>query len=80
MEKVKSQIQIDTTKIVKINLNNTSIEELWNHPYLNYKQSKAIVNYRLQHGDFQNIKDIQNIVLIDSQLFRKIAPYLKIHD
>ena len=27
-----------------------------------------------------NLKDIQEIVLIDSQLFRKIAPYLRTSD
>ena len=34
LEKVKSQIQIDTTKIIKINLNNTSIELFWSSPCL----------------------------------------------
>jgi len=50
------------------------------HPYFRYNQANTIVNYRSQHGNFKEIKDIQKIVLIDSQLFRKIAPYLKIHD
>jgi len=80
LERVSSQITIDTSNLIKINLNTSSIEGLWNHPYLNYKQSKSIVNYRMQHGDYNLIEDIQDIVLIDSILFRKIAPYLKTHD
>ena len=80
LERVSSQITIDTSNLIKINLNTSTIEGLWNHPYLNYKQSKSIVNYRMQHGDYNLIEDIQDIVLIDSILFRKIAPYLKTHD
>ena len=80
LERVSSQITIDNSNLRKINLNTSTIEGLWNHPYLNYKQSKSIVNYRMQHGDYNLIEDIQDIVLIDSILFRKIAPYLKTHD
>jgi len=76
----KNQTKIDTTFIKKININSATFDQLYSHPYINYNQSKAIINYRLQHGQFIHIKDIQNIVLIDSDLFRKIAPYLKLYD
>ena len=76
----KNQTKIDTTFIKKININSATFDQLYSHPYINYNQSKAIINYRLQHGQFIDIKDIQNIVLIDSDLFRKIAPYLKLYD
>ena len=76
----KDQTKIDTTFIKKININSATFDQLYSHPYINYNQSKAIINYRLQHGQFIDIKDIQNIVLIDSDLFRKIAPYLKLYD
>ena len=76
----KKQTEIDTTLIKKININAATFDQLYSHPYINYKQSKAIVNYRLQHGQFADVKDIQKIVLIDSNLFRKIAPYLKLYD
>jgi len=76
----KNQTKIDTILIKKININSATFDQLYSHPYINYNQSKAIINYRLQHGQFIDIKDIQNIVLIDSDLFRKIAPYLKLYD
>ena len=76
----KKQTGIDTTLIIKININAATFDQLYSHPYINYKQSKAIVNYRLQHGKFDDIKDIQKIVLIDSNLFRKIASYFKLYD
>jgi len=68
------------TLIKKININSATFDQLYFHPDINYKQSKAIINYRLQHGQFADVKDIKKIVLIDSNLFRKIAPYLKLYD
>jgi DNA uptake protein ComE-like DNA-binding protein len=80
VEKLQKQTIIDTFYIRKININKVSIEILRNHPYLNYKQAKMIVNFRNQHGDFPSVKDIQKIKPISRELFRKIAPYLKVDD
>jgi DNA uptake protein ComE-like DNA-binding protein len=80
VEKLQKQTIIDTFYIRKININKVSIEILRNHPYLNYKQAKMIVNFRNQHGDFSSVKDIQKIKPISRELFRKIAPYLKVDD
>ena len=80
VEKFKLQTIIDTLYISKINVNTIEIEQLKIHPYLNYKQAKMIVNYRIQHGDFKQVKDIQKIRPISPEIFRKIAPYLQTHD
>ena len=80
VEKLQKQSSIDTLYIRKININTVSIEILRNHPYLNYKEAKMIVNFRIQHGDFSSVKDIQKIKPISRELFRKIAPYLKVDD
>jgi len=79
-ENFKQQTIIDTLHISKININTATIKTLRNHPYLNYKQAKMIVNYREQHGNYQQLKDICKIKPISPELFRKIAPYFKIHD
>ena len=80
IEKIKPQTTIDTLYIRKININTVSIENLRNHPYLNYKEAKMIVNFRKQHGNFKEVRDIQKIRPISTEKFRKIAPYLKTHD
>ena len=80
LKNFKQQTSIDTLHISKTNINTATIENLSNHPYLNYKQAKMIVNYRIQHGDFKQIKDIQKIRPISPEIFRKIAPYLQTHD
>jgi len=80
IQKLKQQTSIDTLHIRKVNVNTIELEQLKLHPYLNYKQAKMILNYRKQHGDFKQVKDIRKIKPISPELFRKIAPYLKIHD
>ena len=80
IQKLKQQTSIDTLHIRKVNVNAIELEQLKLHPYLNYKQAKMILNYRKQHGDFKQVKDIRKIKPITPELFRKIAPYLKTHD
>lgn len=46
------------------------------HPYLTSNQAKAIINYRNQHGSFQNIKDLEAIKILDVETLGKIEPYL----
>jgi len=80
LENFKQQTIIDTLYINKININTATIETLRHHPYLNYKHAKMIVNYREQHGNYQQLKDICRIKPISPKLFRKIAPYFQTHD
>ncbi len=75
-EGLKNQIKVDPTKIIKININTATFEELKKHPYLSYKQINAIIQYRKQHGAYKNISDMKNILILNEDILRKIAPYL----
>jgi competence protein ComEA len=68
----------DSTNLRKINLNTATYEELNMHPYINSKIANVILAYRKQHGLFQNVSDLQKVALVDAELYRKIAPYLKV--
>jgi competence protein ComEA len=68
----------DSTNLRKINLNSASYDELNQHPYINSKIANVILAYRKQHGPFLDIKDLQKVTLVDAELYRKIAPYLKV--
>jgi DNA uptake protein ComE-like DNA-binding protein len=58
---LQGKIKVDPSKAKRLNLNNVDIETLKQHPYYKYKLSQAIVNYRLQHGNFKSINDLRNI-------------------
>ena len=64
--------------ITKININTATDYDLSGHPYIERNVAKAIVLYRIQHGNYQTINDIMKIVFIKEPLFQKIAPYLTV--
>lgn len=68
-------ITIDTSSIQKINLNLATSSELSNHPYLRPYQ-KQILHYRKKHGKFNDLEQLKEVLLINDENFRKIAPYL----
>jgi DNA uptake protein ComE-like DNA-binding protein len=68
----------DSSNLRKMNLNTAGYEELNMHPYINSKIANVVLAYRKQHGPFQDITDLQKVALVDAELYRKIAPYLKV--
>ena len=73
---IEKYIQINSNGIVKISLNNVTVEELKSHPYLNWNFANSIVKMRIGKAGFKHIEDIKESVLIDEELFEKIKPYL----
>lgn len=65
--------------VEKININQDTIKVIARHPYISYKTSRAIIKYRVQHGDYQSIDQIKKIHTISDSLYYKIAPYLTIN-
>jgi competence ComEA-like helix-hairpin-helix protein len=61
-----------------INLNAADAKMLYHHPYIDYKRAKAIVRYRDQHGPFQRLEDVLDIVLIDSAWLNHARAYLSL--
>jgi competence ComEA-like helix-hairpin-helix protein len=68
------------TEIRKININVATEKELGKHPYLSYKTARLIVNYKKQHGPFNNVEDLLKIKVLSSELVDKIAVYLSFNN
>lgn len=62
---------------LRINVWNT--DSLTTHPYIQYRQAKAIVAYRAQHGVFRSAEELLKIPAVDSVWLEKIRPYLKLN-
>jgi DNA uptake protein ComE-like DNA-binding protein len=71
-------LQLQSTNIQQININQASDFELSMHPYISKDIAKAIVIYRTQHGAYTKIDDVKKIVFIKEEIFNKIAPYIKV--
>ena len=67
---------VDPGKLKKINLNTATITEFQKHPYLKYRIARALIDFRNQHGLYKSLEDIQKIILIDEQTYKKIIHYL----
>ncbi len=61
----------------KINLNTIS-QETFRHPYVKWKESQAILAYRLQHGSFQSLDQLQDIAALPPGWLEKLKPYLSL--
>jgi len=75
-DEIKSQVSVNPAKIKKLPINSISFDQLRLFPYLNYKQVNAVIEYRKQHGSYNSMDDLKNIVLLDAGILRKIEPYI----
>jgi DNA uptake protein ComE-like DNA-binding protein len=76
LDLIVDRIVIDTSLIIKLDLNGATFRELLRHPYLEYEDVKALVNYRDFKGSIQSALELQeNFILADSVLNR-VIPYL----
>lgn len=53
---LQAWLRIDSRDIHPLNLNRAGIEKLRNHPYINFYQAKAFVEYRKKKGTLRNLK------------------------
>lgn len=75
-EAIAQQVEIDLSKVKKININAASVETLKKHPYIDKKVATKIYWHRINHGNYSNVQDILESNLVDDQTFAKIVPYL----
>jgi len=59
------------------NLNEVSEDSLRIHPYVGSKLARQICAYRKQHL-FRSVDEIRSLPLVTEEIYRKIAPYLKL--
>ena len=73
---LQSWFSIDTRAIRLINLNRSSIERLRHHPYINFYQAKAFVEYRKKKGDLHSLKPFALYEEFSDTDLEKISHYV----
>jgi DNA uptake protein ComE-like DNA-binding protein len=73
---LEKQIVVDASSIKKLNINTATFDEVRSHPYLNFKQINAIIQYRKQHGIYASADDLKKVLILNEEIIRKIEPYL----
>ena len=78
-DKIKDHVFISEKDVKRININSVTIEELKVHPYLKWNQANSIIKMRMQRNGFKNIEELKESVLIDSETYEKLFPYLSLY-
>jgi competence protein ComEA len=73
---IKDEVSVNSKYVRRININTISFDQLRIFPYLAYKQVNAIIQYRIQHGDYSSMADMKNVAILDDGILNKIEPYL----
>jgi len=73
---IKDQISINSAVIRTVNINVADFNALKSSPYLSYKQINAIIQFRKQHGNYNDANDLKKVLILSPQIIEKIAPYL----
>lgn len=75
LENIRDRVLIDSTAVRKIRIDSATFRELLRHPYLDYEDVKALVQYRDFKGDIESLGElIINHILPDS-IIRKLDGY-----
>lgn len=67
----------DGSKITKINVNKLSVFKLRKHPYMNFYQAKAIVDYRRANGPLHHLEELQNLRDFPAEAIKRLEPYVE---
>jgi DNA uptake protein ComE-like DNA-binding protein len=76
--KIKPNLILTNSAVKKININVAPLDEMRSHPYIKYNIANAILQYRMQHGNFSSIADIKKIMIVTDEIFNKMSPYLTV--
>ncbi len=76
--KIEKFLQVDTSLIVKININTAGFKEILRHPYISFEITKGIVNYRNSRGLFKSTEQLMELGILSESSFIKIEPYLSV--
>lgn len=76
--RINNLLTCDSSHIHKLNVNLSDARSLGKHPYLNYRQASAIIEYRNRHGDFSDLDAVYNSGVFSPDEWKKIKPYLSL--
>lgn len=73
----KSFFTLSTTTPRRMNINALSLNELRRHPYINFYQARAIVDYRRQYGPIADLHDLHLLPDFPPEAIERLLPYVE---
>lgn len=75
-QKLEPWFSLNCKDIHLINLNHSSVERLYHHPYINFYQAKAMVEYRKKKGTLHNLKVFRLYEEFSETDLKRISHYI----
>lgn len=72
----KKYFSVNASNVYQLNVNRLSLDELRRHPYINYYQAKAIIDYRRQHGPIRSLSDLRLLPDFPAEAIKRLEPYV----
>lgn len=77
-QQAKRYFVVDTSRQPqKLNVNKLTLQQLRRHPYINYHQAKAILDYRRLHGPLRSLDDLRFSRDFTPEAIRRLEPYIE---
>ena len=70
-------IQVDTSRIKTLDLNNASFKDLLRHPYLTFDEVQSIFNLKAEQNDMIRSEQLLEQGIFTSETYQRLRPYLK---
>ena len=72
----KKYFALEEHAVRQLNINKLSLNELKRHPYINFYQAKAIVDYRRQNGPIRDLSELQLLSDFPEAAIQRLRPYV----
>ena len=76
-DEVKPYLTVENPSPRRLNVNKLSLEQLRRHPYINFYQAKAIVDYRRLHGPIKSLYDLRLSKDFPQTEIDRLLPYVE---
>lgn len=75
-QEAKRYLAIEQPQVRKLNVNQLSLNELKRHPYINFYQAKAILDYRRLHGPLKSLNELRLQKDFPPAAIARLLPYV----
>ncbi|MGE4585814.1 MAG: helix-hairpin-helix domain-containing protein [Mangrovibacterium sp.] len=77
LENILPLLELDSSCLVKLNINTAGFVVLAGHPYLEKTDAQRILRYRKQYGRIGDLRQLLNDSVLEREVYNRILPYLK---
>lgn len=75
-EESLSYFTIQNPVVHQLNVNTSTLDELRKHPYCNFYQARAILDYRRLHGPLHSLADLKLLKEFPPEAIKQLEPYV----